>query len=138
MKRFWDKTVKQGECLVWTGTKNPIGYGGFQVDGKRRLAHRVAYQLTKGEIPTGLEIDHLCRNKSCVNPEHLEVVTRSVNCLRKLPCTHCKYGHEFTKANTWIEKDGHRHCRHCHADRNWQGILGRRKYAEVKEQFDEA
>jgi HNH endonuclease len=80
-ERFWEK-VEQGEgCWLWTGAIDR-GYGQFVWNGRKR-AHRVAYELIIGPIPEGLELDHLCRNKSCVRPEHLEPVTKAENIRRQ-------------------------------------------------------
>lgn len=110
-------------CWLWTGALMKNGYGVFDfhkdrlgLPRKSRLAHRISYELHNGEIPKGLDLDHLCRTRCCVNPDHLEPVSRKEN-LRRSPLvnkTHCKSGHEFTFENTWIEKNGARHCRACH------------------------
>lgn len=120
--RFWSKVDKRAdECWVWTGAKTPHGYGTFQYgDGKRGYAHRWAYEATKGPIPSGLSIDHLCRNPSCVNPDHLEAVTHRENVLRGVAPvavnarkTHCPAGHPYDAANTRKDRSG-RVCRACH------------------------
>lgn len=80
--RFWSKVDTAGFCWWWQGCKVPSGYGTFYYNGARHYAHRIAYELTKGFIPEGLVIDHLCREPSCVNPSHLEVVTHRENVLR--------------------------------------------------------
>lgn len=90
---FWAKVDKHGPvpahrpdlgpCWVWTAARHGKGYGMFSVDRKRKVrAHRFAYEMMVGPIPEGLDLDHLCRNRACVNPEHLEPVTRSVNLKR--------------------------------------------------------
>lgn len=120
--RFWPKVNKEasGGCWEWTAAKMPMGYGRF--DGK--LAHRLAYELLVGPIPDGLVIDHLCRNKSCVNPGHLEPVQQGVNLLRGETVnataagrTECIHGHPFTESNTHITRSGRRTCRRCNANR---------------------
>lgn len=110
--------VKPDGCWNWPGTLRTDGYGLFA--GK--LAHRVVYEALVGPIPEGLELDHLCRNHSCVNPWDLEPVTHEENIRRgespwaqKARQTHCKYGHEFTPENTYRRGDtGSRMCRKCH------------------------
>jgi hypothetical protein len=128
-KRFWSKVEFSGSCWLWTGTKSDTGYGNIYIDGSKQLAHRVAYELLVGPIPEGLDLDHLCRIRACVNPDHLEPVTRRENCLRgrrskllqrgtdtNARKTHCPKGHPYDEANTSI-RGGRRHCRACHRDR---------------------
>lgn len=107
-----------GFCWAWTGALNSKGYSCTSVAGKSQLAHRVAYELLVAPIEPGLQIDHLCRNKRCINPDHLEVVTGQVNCSRqdRANKTHCKHGHLYTEQNTIWRKRGdliHRQCRTC-------------------------
>ena len=149
LARFWPKVYEGGECWQWTAHRNRKGYGtfGLHVDGKWRmpLAYRLAYTHWREPIPDGMNIDHLCRNTGCVNPWHLEVVTPSVNALRRVYTpesrakqqagdksngyaaqrlrnaqrTHCKHGHELTEENTYHRyyKGWHlRHCRTCMAN----------------------
>jgi hypothetical protein len=116
-------------CWLWTACKSERGYGRIGVGGKALRAHRVAYEIFVGPIPDGLCLDHLCRNTSCVNPEHLEPVTCKVNVQRGMAGqnkreaakarTHCLLGHELTPENTLIRFSGHgawrfRACRICH------------------------
>lgn len=97
-----------GSCWVWTGAKFVSGYGMMVVNYKYLRAHRWAYEYFVGPIPNGLELDHLCRNKLCVNPDHLEAVTHKVNMERSVhpmgprpkPVSSCKRGHEFNAENT--------------------------------------
>lgn len=77
--RFWAKVDKSGECWEWTAGKDRLGYGGFFLDGRDRIAHRVSYELSIGPPPEGLELDHICHNRACVNPEHLRPVTHKQN-----------------------------------------------------------
>lgn len=119
--RFQSKVgAGQNGCWPWLAAKSIGGYGVFNVGGGTRYAHRISYVAHKGEIPKGLDLDHLCRNRACVNPEHLEVVTRSQNLRRgtgtpaqRAAQTHCKRGHELNSENTWIHPKGYRYCRVC-------------------------
>lgn len=87
-ERFWEKVDASGDCWVWVGARKDNGYGHIflekREDGssKTGLAHRVSWELLVGEIPEGLDLDHLCRNRACVKPDHLEPVTRSINLRR--------------------------------------------------------
>lgn len=78
-ERFWSKADKSGDCWNWTACVSTRGYGQFSIQRKPRLAHRIAYEMSKGEIPAGMEIDHTCHNRACVKPDHLRVVTRKQN-----------------------------------------------------------
>lgn len=114
--------VTESGCWLWIGGENGKGYGRMRW-GKNYRAHRLAYELLRGPIPSGLELDHLCRVKCCINPDHLEIVTSKVNTLRgtgptaqNAIRTHCVNGHEFTLENTRIGTDGDRVCRACRRD----------------------
>lgn len=115
--RFWPKVDRSGDCWLWLGAKKASGYGNFGLtNNKCVLAHRFSFELERGPIPEGLELDHLCRNPSCVNPEHLEPVTRAENKRRTRGIhllSHCKRGHEFTADNTYVCRYGSRRCREC-------------------------
>jgi len=115
--------VEPGDCWPWTGYIMPNGYGKLTVQGRRsNLAHRLAYETFVGPIPAGLDLDHLCRVRHCVNPDHLEPVTRSEN-LRRSPLpnnggafhrskTHCPQGHPYDRENTrWYRNE--RTCKTC-------------------------
>lgn len=99
------------------------GYGITRYIGKARSIHRTVYELLVGEVSSGLVLDHLCRNRACCNPTHLEPVTQSVNTLRgnhwQRRKTECLVGHEFIESNTYIDPRGHRMCIECrrHRDR---------------------
>lgn len=108
-------------CWVWQRAKNREGYGRMSVPNSHRagggvwFAHRVSYEVFVGPIPEGLVLDHLCRNRACVNPDHLEPVTHKTNLRRgetlqaaNLLKTHCPYGHEFSPENTRIIPRGRR------------------------------
>ena len=113
--RFWEKVDKVSSfpCWLWLDSKDHIGYGRLLVNGTRMRAHRVAYELLKAPIPSGLSIDHLCCNKLCVNPDHLEPVTHQENMRRHYATkTHCVNGHEYTIAG-WISNGTKRTCRAC-------------------------
>jgi hypothetical protein len=124
--RFWSK-VEGGSvdtCWLWTGCMCRDGYGSFKLDkGSPRRAHRVAYELLVAEIPEGLQLDHLFRVRSCVNPWHLEPVTNRINTTRgqgpeaarnrQLAKTHCKNGHQLSGSNIRTNGRGHRRCLAC-------------------------
>jgi hypothetical protein len=121
---FLAKTEFTESCWLWTGGKTGLGYGQLGVNGRAFLAHRWIYEVCNGPIPAGLELDHLCRNPGCVNPDHLEPVTHRINLLRGVTLaaqgaqvTHCPQGHEYAGENLLIKttKKGkhHRACRQC-------------------------
>jgi hypothetical protein len=130
-ERFESKVLRSrpSGCWLWAGAHfQATGYAIFNVpspsDGRWRpaTAHRVAYQLYVGPIPNGLHLDHLCRNRGCVNPAHLEPVTQQTNILRGYaPCAvsvranKCHRGHEFTAANTYVRNRNGRIKRDCRA-----------------------
>lgn len=125
--RFWKKVspAPADACWIWWGAKNGRGYGNFGgVGGRTYLAHRVAYEITYGAVPAGMDLDHLCCTPSCVNPDHLEPVTFLANMRRRYVNnpderdTHCLRGHEFTPENTAIiSTTGQRKCRTCYPSR---------------------
>lgn len=116
---FWSRVNKTDFCWLWLPVCEKNGYGRVWINKKRLGVHVVSYLLTGKQIPDGLVIDHLCRTRNCVNPSHLEAVTRGENVLRgkgitalNVKKTHCKRGHEFNKENTYLIKGG-RDCRRC-------------------------
>lgn len=121
-QRFWAKVNKTDTCWLWTASA-PHGYGQIKAGGKfvkTLYAHRVAYEMLVGPIPEGLHLDHLCRVTRCVNPKHLEPVTRRENLLRgESPMakharkTECLRGHPFSGANLYTTSKGYRCCRIC-------------------------
>lgn len=111
--RFWSK-VNVGlahECWNWKAFVHPAGYGYFQMGrGRTAYAHRVSYLFYVGPVPDGMTLDHLCRNRACVNPTHLEVVSNKVNALRgdsfsaeNARKTHCKAGHPLSGENLYLK-----------------------------------
>lgn len=129
--RFWAKVeVRANGCWVWTGARSGCKggtrddqYGYIRVDGKALRAHRFAYEALVGPIPTGLQLDHLCRFRPCVNPAHLEPVTNRENGLRgESPAaqaarkTHCPQGHPYDATNTASYR-GKRYCKTCNREK---------------------
>lgn len=120
--RFWMKVspAPADACWIWWGASNQRGYGNVGKAGRTYLAHRVAYEITHGPIPAGMDLDHLCRTTGCVNPNHLEPVTFLANMRRRYAetpderPTHCLKSHEMTPENTSvISTTGQRVCRTC-------------------------
>ena len=120
--RFWDKVqILENGCWMWLAGTFSRGYGVFQWHNKARLAHRFVYEKLRGPVPKGLELDHLCRNTSCVHLSHLEAVTHRENVLRgdgvaahRARQTHCKRGHALTEENVYrYPKGSNRACRVC-------------------------
>lgn len=128
-ERLWSNVTKEADgCWIWMGKeKNQWGHGSMRVEGRKIGTHRFAYELFVGAIPSGLELDHLCRRPSCVNPAHLEPVSRRENTLRGTAVTalnarktHCSNGHEFTPDNIYARKGTahpQRMCRECSRNR---------------------
>ena len=122
-------------CWLWLGNKTINGYGQITFKNKHYLTHRVSYEYFKGNIPNTLQIDHLCKNRSCVNPEHLEVVTQKENLKRgntgkhnnhvntQINKTHCPQGHEYSGKNNL----GRRICKICNKNTKIKYNLKQRK-----------
>lgn len=119
LDRLMDKVDINGDGGCWVfhkpGRRN--GYGALGVEGKTVYAHRYTYERLVGEIPSGMVIDHLCRNRACCNPDHMEVVTQRENVLRGeragIRVMACKRGHDYTPENTYTNPQGYRACRTC-------------------------
>lgn len=121
----WLKRTKRNAkgCWIWGGVVQKNGYGRVSKDSKLLLVHRAVYEAILGSIPDGMALDHLCRNRLCVNPEHLEPVTCQENLMRSeitlasinVKKDRCLNGHSFDLANTYIRKDrkNNRGCRAC-------------------------
>ena len=122
-ERFWTKvSVVETGCWEWAAGKTRDGYGHFWLLGRHQRAHRVAYVALVGPIGEELECDHTCRNRSCVNPLHIEPVSHTANMRRVVFLkhrntvkTHCIRGHEFNDENTVVFRNGWRTCRRCKA-----------------------
>ena len=121
MKRFFDKVDKTDSCWNWLASTNASGYGLFRFQGKTSKAHRVSYILTFGYIDENLVIDHLCKNRKCVNPLHLELVEQKENVRRGMSGkinnvqskkTHCPKGHPYSR----VDNNGYRLCGKCRSE----------------------
>lgn len=115
--RFFAKVRLAGDCWEWTASLDQSGYGLFQGGGQRMIrSHIWSYNFFVGRVPTGLQLDHLCRNRACCNPWHLDPVTPLVNTRRGHGTgrrTHCPQGHPYDEANTYRHPSGRRVCRIC-------------------------
>ena len=115
-------TIPDGDCLIWQGTSRSNGYGAVTFKGTQTTPHRAMYLLAHGEIPDGMEVDHVCNNRACINPAHLQLVSHAENMRLGLERrTHCRAGHEWTEESTYLavvqRKQGgtrmQRYCREC-------------------------
>jgi HNH endonuclease len=129
------RSVRRGDCRIWTGVVDGFGYGQISYKGKRSASHRVMYELTNGPIPKGYDVCHSCDTPACIEPSHLWAGDRSANmvdCVQKVRHasarkTHCSHGHEFTPENTRLRPDGRRVCIQCErerAKRDWELYRG--------------
>lgn len=146
LQRFWARVDKTDTCWLWNRVyKGNSGYGTLSINGKETRAHRFSYETFVGPIPKGMTIDHLCRVRNCVNPEHLEPVTPRENTLRgtapsafNKTKTHCKKGHLFAGNNLYVNPRGDRNCKTCKAiwQKDWQirrqlsGYIPRRRWKQ--------
>lgn len=123
--RFWNKVDRSGgpdSCWLWLGSLMSRGYGQFSVGprggAKNWRTHRLAYELSVGPIPDGMALDHLCRNRRCCNPRHLEPVTTAENNKRAgAAMLVCARGHAMSPDNVLKGRNGTRECRACRLDR---------------------
>ena len=142
-ERFWSKVNcnSDDQCWEWKASKSLSGYGYITINRKHWMAHRLAYELEVGEIPKDKELHHKCQNTSCVNPYHLTALSMvshnllgnsfsAVNARKK----NCIHGHPFNQDNTYVDKEGQRHCRECHKieehnryHRNRQRLIAKRR-----------
>ena len=121
-ERFWDKVVERDKvlCWDWLGTHNKGGYGLFWPTNRATWpAHRYMFSIENNNLIADMEIHHTCNNPGCVNPYHLEQVTKQYNMSqgKKAQQTHCINGHEFTYENTYIKPNGCRNCKTCTTNR---------------------
>src|SRR5690606_22719242 len=104
-------------CWLYRGALNQDGYCRVRHYGRSTMGHRVIWEEFHGEIPASLTLDHICRNRACVNPWHTDPVPQQVNARRVPAKTHCPAGHEYTPSNTYRSTKGSAYCRQCHLTR---------------------
>lgn len=136
--KFLERVNKTDTCWNWNLFIKPNGYAQTSLAGKLKYVHRLSYEIFKGDIPEGLQIDHLCRNRKCVNPNHLEIVTPKQNTRRGLVCgcpsdggykKICKRGHLIMGGNIYWRNTGYGACRTCRRELKKIWVLNRRKSA---------
>ncbi|MFB7114058.1 HNH endonuclease [Streptomyces sp. NPDC056291] len=115
--RILQKCEDLDGCWVYTGTPNQDGYCRVRHFGRMTMGHRILWEELRSEIPDGLTLDHLCRNRACVNPWHLDPVPQRVNAQRMVPKTHCPAGHTYTDDNIYRLTNGAKYCKTCHLAR---------------------
>lgn len=136
--RFQEKVRFGPGCMTWAGAKTTRGYGQIWIDGRNQYAHRIALELYGAPATSDMVVDHLCCNPSCVNPDHLEVVTQQENTRRGIQGrvhanskkTHCLRGHELFGENLILTPDGRRQCKTCKTIRNIRD--GKRRRAKAR------
>jgi len=132
------------ECWTWSGYIDPKGYGVTGIKGKTVRAHRLVFYLMGSYIKKGMVIDHMCRNRACVNPSHLREVTPSQNTMensngigtKNAKATHCQRGHEFNKENTYLNKIGGKVRRTCKTCVKFSRKASSTKPTELKRKID--
>lgn len=136
---YWGETIENvfwkyvspepnSGCWLWDGPLNGYGYGRFSFEKKDYMAHRLSYELHRTQIPEGMQIDHLCRVRCCVNPDHLEIVSPGENTVRGWQAanyerpearrSHCPKGHPYSGDNLYVSPKGFKECRTCKRETN--------------------
>jgi hypothetical protein len=136
--RFWSRVHRSSGCWEWMGSRTTAGYGNTRLRGRNEYAHRISYRIANGPLEEGLVIDHLCRNRACVRPEHLEAVLQLENVRRGAAPygavrTTCRQGHDVTDpANVYKSPRGDRRCRLCASERNTRRTEARRARGDLR------